>query len=87
MAIIKSEDGNPWDFADKYIYQSHVIEFGVLHNFAKEGPLYGKLIIDGSIVSNAKCNGFGGPVYLRMNCFMFHCISMQQANLTLWELI
>lgn len=44
MAIIKSEDGNPWDFADKYIYQSHVIEFGVLHNFAKEGPLYGNLI-------------------------------------------
>ncbi len=65
MAIIKSEDGNPWDFADKYIYQSHVIEFGVLHNFAKEGPLYGNLIIDGSIVSNAKCNGFGGPVLFK----------------------
>ena len=63
--MIHAQEGHPWNYPAKYEIDSYKIEFKKLHDFAKEGPLCGKLYINDKLVEfQEDHDGFGGPILI-----------------------
>lgn len=63
--IIYAEKGDPWQFPLIYKVTSYTVRFMDLHHFGKEGPLCGKLFINGLQIAAPHYEGFGGPIIIK----------------------
>ena len=82
MNIILAQEGTPWKYPGRYIFNNNLIELRDCWEFGMGTPLVGELFIYQIPVSNHK---FGGPIILTDKYIYIGLFEPRRKRNTFWE--